>query len=215
MARVGTARGMAAIGALALGGCDPLLIVCEFEPDSKACVDAMAEVGLAWKGESDIYGAHLYIRDRSAPWTQDDRLLRAQVRHTIEVAAAYWGVSPHFVRGWRIEIKDGHASCPNWEGPVDGCTNDLDTPSGLPGRGTITVITGVATSMWSEVRCFEETVFYHEMGHLRYPLGDPGHWSPGWRDHARQERFWYQAQEEAIAAGLCPNQRILYDPDWF
>jgi hypothetical protein len=95
-----------------------------------------------------------------------------RVESTVGAALRYWGGSWETLRGATITFEGAaHVACPGSQAAV-GCFD-----------GDIRVST---LDAGTSVRCVEQTVLVHEVGHA--VLGDQGHLDPRWMDFAALER---------------------------
>jgi hypothetical protein len=115
--------------------------------------------------EADFYVRETAVRVRTdAPFAHAPEL-PARIESTVDAALAYWGGDWRVLRGRTITLVGGaYVSCGGnrqalgcWDGNVRVATAD-------PGLGTL--------------RCVEQTVLVHELGHA--VLGDRNHEDPRW-----------------------------------
>src|SRR5512138_335099 len=126
------------------------------------------------------------VVDTDAPFAQQPDLA-PRVESTVEAALRYWGGDWATLRGRTITLS-GRASvrCGGSEGALGCFDGDVRVTTADPGTGT--------------VRCVEQTVLVHEIGHA--VLGDPYHEDPRWMqlepvEGALAGRVGYTASGEA------------------
>lgn len=154
-------------------------------------------VSCGYRGEDDLYGAHLVVDagEAGTPYGDvvNDLELRSRVKRVIERSADYWGVGPTFVDGFRIVIKPDYVWC-HGGGGHDGCADWLNYT--------------VSVSL-KHGPCIEFSPLLHELGHVAFfPWGDPWHWDDLWWNDERMSETWRLMQTEDIPEGeICRDMQ--------
>ncbi|HEY3357654.1 MAG TPA: hypothetical protein VGQ83_30660 [Polyangia bacterium] len=132
----------------------------------------------AWPADPQIYGFDLQV----APQCKQDwpvrEDLRPRLRRAVEMAAAFWGIEPSAVSGWRLLLNEGLVQCGS-DAAATGCTTTKDQT------------VAIAADFY---RCVESSTLMHEIGHIALD-GDPEHRDPRWHDDAAMLALWTRMHE--------------------
>jgi hypothetical protein len=143
----------------------------------------LASCSARWEGDPELHGLALEIRltQHNAAWVERDDL-KPRLRAVLEASAAYWGIAPDDLAGWRLLLTEGLLACGE-RVDASGCTTT--------GDDTIAVTANYYA-------CIESSTLMHEIGHVALG-GDEEHRDPRWHDEAALEALWAQ-----LHAGLAP-----------
>jgi hypothetical protein len=117
-----------------------------------------------------VRGARVVVRTE-APFAQSTDFPQ-RVESTIEAALSYWGGSWEHLAGKNLYFEGAsHVRCGDVDGAIGCYDGDIHVSTEDAGR---------------TVRCVEETVLVHEIGHAI--IGDPDHRDPRWMDFSALNR---------------------------
>lgn len=144
-------------------------------------------------GDPELFGMELELRltQHNSPWVEREDL-KPRARAVIEAAAAYWGMDPVDLGGWRLLLTEGLMAC-GGHANANGCTTTGDR--------TIAV-----TANW--FTCVESSTLMHEIGHVALG-GDAGHDDARWHDDAALTELWDRLHARLAPAPDCGGEPYL------
>jgi hypothetical protein len=143
-----------------------------------------------WDGDPAIYGLDLDVAltQHNAAWTVRDDL-KPRLRTVVAAAAAYWGIAPEAVAGWRLRLTEGLLEC-GGSSTANGCTTADDR--------TVTITANYFV-------CIESSTLVHELGHVALG-GDSDHRDPRWRDSDALRALWADLHAGLAGAPDCGGE---------
>jgi hypothetical protein len=150
----------------------------------------LASCGTPWDGDPELWGMALEVRptQQNAAWVERDDL-KPRVHAAVEQSAAYWGIAPHDLAGWRLLLTEGLLHCGSHT-TANGCTTTGDRTIAITANYYV---------------CIESSTLMHEIGHVALG-GDSHHEDPRWHDDDAIKSLWQRMHGGLLPAPDCGGE---------